>query len=396
MVTIDTADFRGKKVLIRVDFNVPLDGTLKVADDTRMRAAIPTIMRVVEGGGTPIIMSHLGRPKNGFEDRFSLRHLVGYLKQLTRVPVHFAEDCIGDQTENMCFNTSSGEIVLLENLRFHTEEKKGVEGFAKALSRLGDLYINDAFGTAHRAHASTSIIAQYFSDKKMFGYLMMKELESLKRVLKNPTRPVTAILGGAKIAGKIETIKQLMNVVDNIVIGGGMSYTFIKASGGNIGASLVDPDKIEVAKEIMKSAQLQNVALHLPVDSLIAKEFSNEADITVVAIGEIPSDWIGLDIGPGTIDKFTEIIMNSNTIIWNGPMGVFEMSNFEGGTRAIALAIAHATTKGVYSLVGGGDSVAAVNQFEMADQMSRVSTGGGALLEYMEGKSLPGVEAILN
>lgn len=393
---IEAANFKDVKALIRVDFNVPLDDSMDVSDDTRMRAAIPTIKQVLDGGGTAIIMSHLGRPKNGFEDKFSLRHLVDHLAKLTGAHVTFSEDCIGDDVEKVCSAAAKGEIVLLENLRFHPEEKKGSKDFAEALSKLGDVYINDAFGTAHRAHASTSIIAQFFPNHKMFGFLMMQEIKSLKRVLDHPQKPITAILGGAKIAGKIETIKQLMPIVDNIIVGGGMSYTFIKAKGGAIGDSLVDPDKIEVAKEILESAKHHNIAFHLPIDSLITQEFSNDGDIDTVAIDEIPNGWIGLDIGSATIDNFTDIIRNSKTIIWNGPMGVFEMSNFENGTKEVALAIAEATLNGAFSLIGGGDSVAAINQFELANQVSYVSTGGGALLEYMEGKTLPGVAAILN
>jgi phosphoglycerate kinase len=394
--TIGTADFQGKNVLIRVDFNVPLNEELEVADDTRIQASLPTIRSVIEGGGIPVLMSHLGRPKNGFEDKFSLGHLAGHLQNITGNTVHFANDCIGEGVKKICQDAVTGEIVLLENLRFHPEEKEGNQQFAANLSGLGEIYINDAFGTAHRAHASTGIIADYFPGAKMFGHLMQKELDSLDRVLDSPQRPVTAILGGAKIAGKIDVIHHLLDLVDNIIIGGGMSYTFIKAQGGAIGNSLVDPERIEMALEIIDSAANQGVALHLPGDSLVSREFSNESDIKVVDVYQIPEGWIGLDIGPKTTKHFEQVIGNSKTIVWNGPMGVFEMSNFDKGTRAIALAMVAATTKGAFSLVGGGDSVAAINAFGLADKVSYVSTGGGALLEYMEGKTLPGVAAIVS
>ena len=396
MNTIKTADFQGKSVLIRVDFNVPLNEELDVADDTRMQAALPTIRSVIEGGGIPILMSHLGRPKNGFKDEFSLGHIAGHLQNITGNTVHFANDCIGEGVNKICDRAAVGEIVLLENLRFHPEEKAGDPDFAEALSRLGEVYINDAFGTAHRAHASTSIIAQFFPQTKMFGHLMNKELDSLGKVLDKPQRPVTAILGGAKIAGKLDVIQNLLGLVDNIIIGGGMSYTFIKAQGGAVGNSLVDLKRIEMALEIIDSATNQGVALHLPTDSLVSREFSNESDIETVDIHQIPEGWIGLDIGPQTINHYMEVIRDSKTIVWNGPMGVFEMSNFEQGSRAIALAMVDATNSGAFSLVGGGDSVAAINAFGLADKVSYVSTGGGALLEYMEGKTLPGVAAILS
>ena len=344
MLTIETVDFQGKRALIRVDFNVPLNEGLQVADDMRIRSAMPTIKRVIEGGGVAILMSHLGRPKGGFEDAFSLRHLVSHLQHLMGVPVTFAENCIGEKTEDLCAHASTGEIVLLENLRFHKEEKSGDEAFAKELSKLGDVYINDAFGTAHRAHASTSIIAQFFPQQKMFGYLMVKEIENLQKVLKNPKKPVTAVLGGAKIAGKIDTINEFMNVVDNIVIGGGMSYTFVKANGGEVGESLVDHDKLDTARDIIDAAKEKGVTLYLPVDSLISQEFSNESPVETVDVSKIPKGWIGLDIGPATIDLFKEVIGASKTVLWNGPMGVFEMSNFEYGSKAIARAIADAAT----------------------------------------------------
>jgi len=394
--TIENADFQGKKVLIRVDFNVPLNDALEVVDDTRIRAALPTIRSVTENGGVPILMSHLGRPKSGFESKLSLGHLVERLQNITGNTVHFATDCIGDEVKQICDCAAAGEIVLLENLRFHPEEKAGDLYFAEALSELGEIYINDAFGTAHRAHASTSIIAQFFPETKMFGYLMNKELSSLNKVLDEPERPVTAILGGAKIAGKIDIVRRLIDLVDNIIIGGGMSYTFIKAQGGEVGSSLVDPDRIEMAGEIIAAAMNQGVALHLPVDSLVSQQFSNDSTVEIVDIQQIPEGWIGLDIGPQTIKHYTEVVSGSQTIIWNGPMGVFEMSNFENGSRAIAHAIAHATTKGAFSLIGGGDTVAALNEFGLTDKVSYISTGGGALLEYMEGKTLPGVAAILN
>ena len=396
MKAIESADFQGAKVLVRVDFNVPLDESLNIIDDSRIRAALPTIKRIIEGGGLPILMSHLGRPKNGYEERFSLINLVDHIHELTGAPVKFANDCIGTEAMEACTKASPGDVVLLENLRFHPGEKKGDKAFARSLAELGDVYVNDAFGTAHRAHASTTVIAQFFPEKKMFGYLMVRELESLAKVLKEPKRPVAAILGGAKISGKIDTIRQLINLVDLIVIGGGMSYTFIKAMGGNIGASLVDPEKIETAKEFINAAKERGVSLHLPVDSLISQEVSNNSPVRTVDIHQIPDGWIGLDIGPDSIKHFKEVIAGAKTILWNGPMGVFELKNFENGSREIAQAIADATTKGAYSLVGGGDSVMAINQFGLADRVSYVSTGGGALLEYVEGKSLPGVEAILN
>ncbi|MBS1445943.1 MAG: phosphoglycerate kinase [Odoribacter sp.] len=394
MQTIDTYDFRGKKALIRVDFNVPLNEKLEITDDTRMRAAIPTIKKVLAGGGSVILMSHLGRPKNGPEDKFSLKHIQKHLEELTGVPVKFAEDCVGEVAEKAAADLKPGEILLLENLRFHKEEEKGDEEFARQLSKLGNVWINDAFGTAHRAHASTAVIAKFFPNDKLFGYVMKGELDSVDKVMKNPERPFTAIMGGSKVSSKIDIIMNLLGKVDNLILGGGMTFTFKKALGGHIGASICEDDKLDLAREIMQKAKEAGVNLVLSDQAVIADSFSNDANTKLANPMDIPDGWEGLDIGPETREKFAKVIENSKTILWNGPVGVFEMPKFAEGTKAIAEAIVKATEKGAFSLIGGGDSVAAINQFGLADKVSYVSTGGGALLEYIEGKKLPGIEAI--
>jgi len=394
MTTFDSYNFKNKKALVRVDFNVPLDDNFNVTDDTRIRAAIPTLKKILNDGGSVIIMSHLGRPKDKPEDKYSLRHIVGTLNKLLGMDVKFANDCIGAATKTLTSSLKPGEALLLENLRFHAQESAGTESFAKELASLGDVYVNDAFGTAHRAHASTTVIARFFPHDKMFGYLMAAELESIKNLLTKAKKPFTAILGGAKVSGKIAIIENLMDKVDNLVIGGGMAYTFIKAQGGKVGSSLVETDKIETALQIVETAKKKGVNLYIPTDTVIADAFNNDANKKTCAINAIPDGWLGLDIGPETEKEFTRVIESSNAILWNGPMGVFEMSNFEQGTVAIAHAVVNATKKGAYSLVGGGDSVAAINKYNLADQVSYVSTGGGAMLEYIEGKELPGVKAV--
>jgi phosphoglycerate kinase len=394
MKNIDTFDFSGKKVIVRVDFNVPLNDQFEITDDTRIRAAIPTIKKILEGGGAVILMSHLGRPKEGPEEKFSLKHLVNDLSAKLDTDVQFADDCIGEQAVEKAAALQPGQVLLLENLRFYKEETKGDEAFAKKLADLADVYMNDAFGTAHRAHASTAIIAQYFPEYKLFGYVMGNELNSINKVLKEGAKPFTAVLGGAKVSGKIEIINHLLDKVDNLIIGGGMMFTFIKAMGGSIGNSLVEEDLIETAKEAMEKAEKLGVNLYIPTDTIAADKFDNNANTQECPAGEIPDGWMGLDIGPDTIATFSEVIGNSATILWNGPMGVFELSNFAKGTIEIAKAIAASTANGAFSLVGGGDSVAAVNKYNLKDQVSYVSTGGGAMLEFIEGKELPGVVAI--
>ncbi len=394
MKNIDNYDFSGKKILVRVDFNVPLDENHHITDDTRIRAALPTIKRILEGGGSPILMSHLGRPKDAYEEKFSLKHIVPHLSGLLGREVKFAADCIGPETEKMARELKPGEAMLLENLRFHAEEKKGDEGFAAQLAKLADVYVNDAFGTAHRAHASTTIVAKFFPEDKMFGYLIENELKNMDKVLHNPEHPFTAIMGGAKVSDKILIIENLLERVDNLVIGGGMVYTFVKAQGGKIGNSLVEEDKLDLALRLLNVAREKNVRVYLPVDNVIADAFSNDANTKVTPVDKIPDGWMGLDAGPETIKTVREVIMNSKTILWNGPMGVFEMEKFAEGTKQVALAIADATAAGAFSLVGGGDSVAAVNKYNLKDKMGYVSTGGGAMMEYMEGKELPGIKAI--
>ena len=394
MNRIEDYDFTDKRALIRVDFNVPLNDKFEVTDSTRIKAAIPTILTVLKGGGSVVLMSHLGRPKSGPEDKFSLKHIIPTLESELGVVVNFAEDCIGDKDKELTSKLTRGEVVLLENLRFHKEEEAGDEFFAGQLAEHGDCYINDAFGTAHRAHASTTIVANFFPKDKMFGKLLSDELDSLDRVLKSNEKPVLAIIGGAKVSSKITILENILPVVDHIIIGGGMSYTFEKAKGGKVGNSLIEDDFLDTAKELIAKAKEQNVEIHLPSDSIIADEFKNDSSTDLCASSNIPDGWMGLDIGPAAVKAFSEVIAKSKVILWNGPMGVFEMDNFSKGTLAIANALAKATEKGAFTLVGGGDSVAAINKFELADQVSYVSTGGGAMLEYLEGKELPGVAAI--
>jgi len=396
MQTIDNFTFKDKKALIRVDFNVPLDSQFQIGDTTRIDATIPTISRIIKDGGAVILMSHLGRPKGGPEEKFSLKHLVPYLSQKLGRPVHFADDCIGQSAISQAAALKPGEVLLLENLRFYKEEEKGDMEFARKLSALGDIYVNDAFGTAHRAHASTAIIAQFFPKTKMFGYVMANEILNIDKCLRNGKRPITAILGGAKVSTKIEIINHLMDKVDNLVIGGGMMFTFIKALGGEIGASMVEDEYLELAKNIVEGAKTLGVNLYLPPDAVLADAFSNDANKKTSSAYDIQLPWMGLDIGPSACAKFNLVIEQSGTILWNGPMGVFEMNSFEEGTKFIALALAKATEKGTFTLVGGGDSVAAVNKYNLADKVSYVSTGGGAMLEYIEGKLLPGIQAIMD
>jgi phosphoglycerate kinase len=394
MRTIDQINFSGKRAIIRVDFNVPLNKEFQITDDSRIRAAVPTIQKILSDGGSVILMSHLGRPKEGPEEKFSLKHLTAHLGKLLGLEVKFADDCIGESAARMAKGLQKGEVLLLENLRFYKEETKGEEAFAEKLASLADFYVNDAFGTAHRAHASTTIIAKFFPDAKAFGYIMTRELESIDKVLKDTQKPYVAVIGGAKVSTKIEIINNLLDKVDDLVIGGGMMFTFIKAQGGKIGNSMVEDDYLETAREILSSARAKGVRIHIPTDAIIADSFSNDAKTREVAASRIPDGWLGLDIGPESIDKFAEVISQAKTVLWNGPMGVFEMSNFAAGTRAIAEAMVEATEKGAFTLIGGGDSVAAINQLQLAERVSYVSTGGGALLEYMEGKILPGVQAI--
>jgi phosphoglycerate kinase len=393
MKTIDGFNFKGKKAIIRVDFNVPLNKDYEITDDSRMRAAVPTIKKILNDGGSVILMSHLGRPKEGPEEKFSLKHLTKHLATLVNAEVKFADDCIGESAVRLAAELKPGDVLLLENLRFYKEETKGDEAFSKKLAALADVYVNDAFGTAHRAHASTTIVAN-FASQKMFGYLMERELTSIDKVLKDTQKPYTAIIGGAKVSSKIEILNNLLDKVDDLIIGGGMMFTFIKAQGGNVGGSLVEDDFLETAKEIMVKAKEKGVKLHIPVDAVVADTFSNDANRKTVKADAIEDGWMGLDIGPESIKTLTQVVENSKTVLWNGPMGVFEMPNFAAGTKAIADALVVATKKGAFTLVGGGDSVAAINQLNLADQVSYVSTGGGALLEYMEGKVLPGVAAI--
>lgn len=393
MKTIDDINFSNKKALVRVDFNVPLDKDFRITDDTRIRAAVPTINKILKDGGAAILMSHLGRPKGGPEEKFSLKHLVDHLSKTFNTTVKFANDCIGEEAEEKAASLQPGEILLLENLRFHKEETAGDEGFAKKLATLGDVYVNDAFGTAHRAHASTTIVAQFF-DTKVCGYVMKAELDNAEKVLGNTQKPYTAIMGGAKISDKIQIIEKLLDKVDNLIIGGGMSYTFFKAMGGKIGASLVEEDKLDLAKSLIQKAKEKGVNLQLPIDSICADAFDNGANTVVSQNNNIKDGWMGLDIGPEAREVFANTIASSKTILWNGPMGVFEMPNFAQGTIKVAEAVVKATENGAFSLIGGGDSAAAVNSLGYGDKVSYVSTGGGALLEYMEGKELPGVAAL--
>jgi len=397
MIKFSEHNFAGEKALIRVDFNVPLDKqTLAITDDTRMTAAVPTIKKILADGGSVILMSHLGRPKGGPEDKYSLKHIVKHLSDLLGgTTVFFANDCIGTQAGMTATMLRPGEVLLLENLRFYPEEEKGDEAFAEKLSKLGDVYVNDAFGTAHRAHASTAVIAKYFaSDKKMFGLLMESEVASAEKVLHQSEKPFTAIIGGAKVSDKILIIENLLERATDIIIGGGMAYTFMKARGGKIGNSLCEEDRLDTARDLLKKALEKNVSIHLPEDSVIADKFAADAETKICMSDAIPDGWMGLDIGPKACGIFSEILRRSKTILWNGPMGVFEMEKFQAGTKAIAVAVAEATENGAFSLVGGGDSVAAVNQFGFTDKVSYVSTGGGAMLEYFEGKELPGIAAV--
>ncbi|MCD8433745.1 phosphoglycerate kinase [Tenacibaculum dicentrarchi] len=394
MKTLNDFNFENKKALIRVDFNVPLNDKFEVTDATRIQAAKATIIKVLEDGGSCVLMSHLGRPK-AQEEAFSLRHIVSEVTKTLGVQVKFVNDCIGDEVADAVANLKSGEILLLENLRFYPEEKTGDIAFAEKLSKWGDIYVNDAFGTAHRAHASTAVIAQFFTDNKCFGNLLATEIESIDKVLNDSEKPVTAILGGAKVSSKIGVIENIIEKVDHIIVGGGMTFTFIKALGGNIGNSLVEDDKLNLALAILKLAKEKNTEIHLPVDAVIADAFSNDANTQIVDTTEIPEGWMGLDCGPKTSENFAAVIAKSKTILWNGPLGVFELENFSKGTIELGNAISKATENGAFSLVGGGDSVAAVKQFGFGDKVSYVSTGGGAMLEMLEGKALPGIEAIL-
>lgn len=394
MKTLNDFNFNNKKAIIRVDFNVPLDENFKVTDATRIEAAKPTIDKILKDGGSVILMSHLGRPK-GVEAKYSLQHIVAKTEEILGQKVHFASDCIGEIAENTAKNLQPGEILLLENLRFYAEEEKGDVEFSKKLASLGDIYVNDAFGTAHRAHASTTIIAQFFQDAKCFGYLLAKEIESIEKVLKNSEKPVVAILGGSKVSSKITVIENILDKVNHMIIGGGMTFTFVKALGGKIGNSICEDDKLELAIEILKQAKEKGVQIHLPVDVVAADSFSNDANTQIVDVNHIPDGWQGLDAGPKSLAIFRQIILDSKTILWNGPLGVFEMENFAKGTISLGEYIAESTANGAFSLVGGGDSVAAVKQFGLEPKMSYVSTGGGAMLEMLEGRTLPGIAAIL-
>ncbi|KGO92744.1 phosphoglycerate kinase [Flavobacterium subsaxonicum] len=394
MKTLSDINFKDKKAVIRVDFNVPLDENFKVTDANRIEAAKPTIDKILQEGGSVILMSHLGRPK-GVEEKYSLKHIVAKVSEVLGVEVKFVDDCIGAKAEQASADLKPGEVLLLENLRFYKEEEAGDADFAQKLAKLGDVYVNDAFGTAHRAHASTTIIANYFPEDKVFGTLLAKEIESLDKVLKNSEKPVTAVLGGSKVSSKITVIENILDKVDHLIIGGGMTFTFIKAQGGKIGDSICEDDKQELALEILAKAKEKNVQVHIPVDVIAADGFKNDANTQVVDVREIPDGWQGLDAGPKSLENFKKVILESKTILWNGPLGVFEMENFAKGTIALGNFIAEATEKGAFSLVGGGDSVAAVKQFGLEDKMSYVSTGGGAMLEMLEGKTLPGIAAIL-
>ncbi|KAB5488860.1 phosphoglycerate kinase [Flagellimonas hadalis] len=396
MKTIDDFNFEGKKALIRVDFNVPLDGSFNVTDTSRIEAAKPTIVKILEDGGSAVLMSHLGRPNGKVNPDMSLSHIADTVSEIIGVQVKFAKDCVGQVAEEAVANLKDGEVLLLENLRFHDEEEAGDEAFSKALSQLGDIYVNDAFGTAHRAHASTTIVAQFFPDHKCFGYLLAKEIKAIDKVMETGEKPVTAILGGSKVSSKITIIENILDKVDNLIIGGGMTYTFVKAKGGKVGDSICEDDKMDLALDILKKAEAKNVKVYLPVDVLAADAFDNNAKTQFVDVDKIPDGWQGLDAGPRTLEIFKQVILNSKTILWNGPVGVFEMESFAKGTIAIGNFIDEATKNGAFSLVGGGDSVAAVKQFGFEDKVSYVSTGGGAMLESLEGRTLPGIAAILD
>jgi phosphoglycerate kinase len=395
MQSIHSYNFQGKRALIRVDFNVPLDKeTMQVTDDTRIRAAAKTIQYVLTNGGSVVLLSHLGRPKDGPEDKYSLKHIVPAIEKVVGMQVDFVDDCIGEKATAATADLQPGKIVLLENVRFYKQETAGTESFAEELAKHGDVYINDAFGTAHRAHASTTIVAKYFPTDKMFGFLIEAEIESVDRVLNSQEKPLTAIVGGAKVSSKITIIERLLDKVDNLIVGGGMAYTFVKAMGGKVGTSLVEDDYLETANRIIELAKSKGVNLYIPTDTVIADKFDNEANRKIVPIQAIPDGWMGLDSGPETSKACREILIQSKLILWNGPMGVFEMENFQQGTADVANAIVEATSNGAFSLIGGGDSVAAINKFKLADKVSYVSTGGGAMLEYLEGIELPGIKAI--
>ena len=396
MKTINDFNFNNKKALIRVDFNVPLNDQFQVTDDNRIVAAKPTIDKIVNDGGIAVLMSHLGRPKNGPEEKFSLKHIVAKVEEVLGRKVTFVNDSVGSEVEKIVEAAQPGAVILLENLRFYKEEEAGDKAFAEKLSKLGDVYVNDAFGTAHRAHASTTIVAKFFPNDKCFGYLLAKEIESIDKVLNSTQKPVTAVLGGSKVSSKITIIENILDKVDHMIIGGGMMFTFIKAQGGKVGNSIVEDDKLELALEILEKAKQKNVQIHIPVDVIAADAFSNDANTQIVAANDIPDGWQGLDVGPKTLEQFNNVIMGSKIILWNGPLGVFEMEKFAAGTITLGNFIADATEAGTFSLVGGGDSVAAVKQFGLESKMSYVSTGGGAMLEMLEGKTLPGIAAILN
>jgi len=394
MKTLNDFNFKNKKALIRVDFNVPLDANFKVTDATRIQAAKPTIIKILEDGGSCVLMSHLGRPK-GVQEEFSLKHIVSKVEDIIGVETQFVNNCVGEDVEQAVSNLEPGKILILENLRFHEEETKGDKGFAEQLSKLGDIYVNDAFGTAHRAHASTTVVAQFFKENKCFGYLLEQEIKSIEKVMKTGEKPVLAVLGGAKVSSKITIIENILDKVDHLIIGGGMSFTFAKANGGKVGDSICEDDKIPLALDILKQAKEKNVQIHLPVDVKAADKFDNNANTQICDINNIPDGWQGLDAGPKSLEQFKDVVLESKTILWNGPLGVFEMENFANGTIELGNFIAEATKNGAFSLVGGGDSVAAVKQFGFEDKVSYVSTGGGAMLESLEGKTLPGIAAIL-
>lgn len=394
MRTIDNFNFAGKKALIRVDFNVPLDENFKVTDNTRIEAAKPTISKILNDGGTVVLMSHLGRPKGERNDKYSLRHIVGEVEKVLGKKVIFVEDCVGEVAEKAVAAAPAGSVILLENLRYHKEEEKGDEGFSKELAKLGDIYVNDAFGTAHRAHASTTIVAKFFADRKCFGYLLAKEIESIDKVMKTGEKPVTAILGGSKVSSKITIIENILDKVNHLIIGGGMAYTFIKAQGGKIGNSICEDDKQELALDILVKAKAKGVEVHLPIDVVAADAFDNNANIQVVPVNAVPDGWEGIDAGPKTLENIKQVLLKSKTILWNGPVGVFELPAFAKGTIEVGNFVAEATKNGAFSLVGGGDSVAAVKQFGFEHKVSYVSTGGGAMLESLEGLVLPGIQAI--